>query len=362
MIFLVVLIHTSIVYESTGSGAFFWIVDDYATNQLADILLIILDIFIMATIFFISGYLTPLSLKSKNSWQYIKTKFKRLIVPWGIAVLTLLPLYKFIYLYSRNIPQETWTNYFHFNNSIFSQNWLWFLPVLFMFDLFYLGFSKLNIRMPKFSLKWSIAVAFVLGLIYSFTMDILNMQGWTKTIFLDFQNERLLIYFMIFLLGGLCYDLKVFESQSQNKKLYITLLCTVWIPVGLYHYFYTQASMNTGIYVFSEMIDAFMLWVNFHIALLSLLYLMIYSFKYFLDKQGKLLKELSNNSYNVYIIHVVVMGLIAIPMLNMAIPSLLKFLILTVFTFALSNVLVHYYRVVKGTWHSTLGARFQKGN
>ena len=56
LIFLVVLVHAGWVYESSGIGAFFWIVDDPSTNNLSGILNLIMDIFIMPTMFFISGY------------------------------------------------------------------------------------------------------------------------------------------------------------------------------------------------------------------------------------------------------------------------------------------------------------------
>ena len=163
MIFLVVIVHSGLVYEKGGFSAFIWIVYDPATNNLAGNLRIILDILIMSTIFLISGYLTPISLKSKNSWAFIKTKFKRLTIPWLIAVLTLMPLYKFIFLYSRNLPQQHWTTYFHWSNDIWSQNWLWFLPLLFLFDILYLLLSRVKIKLPDISLKKAIGAVFVIG-------------------------------------------------------------------------------------------------------------------------------------------------------------------------------------------------------
>lgn len=131
MIFLVVLYHAGGVYESSGIWASFWLVDDPSTNNLAGILNLIIDICVMPTIFFISGFFTPFSLKNRNGLEFLKSRIKRLIVPWIIAVLTLIPLYKIIFLYSRNLPQESWSSYFHWSNGIWSQNWLWFLPVLF---------------------------------------------------------------------------------------------------------------------------------------------------------------------------------------------------------------------------------------
>ena len=165
MIFLVVVYHAGGVYESSGIWASFWLVDDPSTNNLAGILNIIIDIIVMPTVFFISGFFAPLSIKNKKGWAFIKSRFKRLIIPWMIAVLTLIPLYKTIFLYSRNLSQESWTTYFHWSNGIWSQNWLWFLPVLFLFDIVYLLISRSNINLPAITLQKADFAIFLIGLI-----------------------------------------------------------------------------------------------------------------------------------------------------------------------------------------------------
>jgi len=344
MIFLVVLYHAGGVYESSGIWASFWLVDDPSTNNLAGILNLIIDIFVMPTIFFISGFFTPLSLQNKNGWAFLKSRSKRLIVPWIIASLTLIPLYKIIFLYSRNWPQVSWTTYFHWSNGIWSQNWLWFLPVLFLFNILYLLFSRAKLNIKNITLKKAVFAIFLMGFIYSFCMSIFKFQGWTKTIFIDFQNERLLIYFLIFLLGSLCYKLKIFESDVTSKKLYIVINCTAWIPINLYILVLINFFIRPGSFIFSEIIDRFLLWLGFHLSLLCLLYLMVTTFRYYLNKQGKILKALNENSYNVYIIHVIVIGCIALIMLNKTIPSLLKYLTLAVSTWVISNLIVYFYR------------------
>ena len=346
LIFLVIFLHAGLVYEKSGFPASWWIVFDPSTSDLPGLLVFIMDIFIMSTIFFISGFFTPLSLRNKAGWAFLKSKFKRLLIPWIIAVLTLMPLYKIMFLYSRNLPQESWTTYFHFSNGIFSQSWLWFLPVLFLFDILYLFFSRVNINIPNITLKKAVFSIFLIGVFYSFCMDIFKGQGWTKTILIDFQNERLLIYFMVFLLGSLCYKLKIFESKPTSKKLYIALNSTVWIPIILYLVFFIYPFIKPGNYIFSENVDTLLIWFNFHLSLLSMLYILINTFRYYFNKQGKIRKELNTNSYNVYIIHLIVMGGIALTMLYTAIPSLLKFLILTVSTYGVSNLIVYFYREV----------------
>lgn len=160
MIFLVVLLHCGLVYENTAFSAMFWIAWDPATNGLAGILRVFLDIFVMAVIFFISGYLAPQSFRSKSTFGFIKTKFKRLMVPWLLAVLILIPVYKFIFLYSRNLPQQEWNTYFHWSNEVWSQNWLWFLPVLFLFDLIFVVVKKSNLNIKKLNFRRAVMIFF----------------------------------------------------------------------------------------------------------------------------------------------------------------------------------------------------------
>jgi peptidoglycan/LPS O-acetylase OafA/YrhL len=343
MIFFVVLLHAAIVYERNSMGALWWIICDPSASDLPGILFIILNIFVIATIFFISGFLVPLSLKNKTAWAFTKSKFKRLIIPWIVAVLTLIPLYKMIFLYSRDLPWESWTTYFHWN-SLWSQNWLWFLPVLFLFDVLYLFISRVNINTAHITFKRGVWTVFLVCLLYSFLMDYFNLHGWTKTVLIDFQNERILIYLMVFLLGALCYKFKVLESEPKNKKLDIILHSTGWIPINLYIFLLIYSLVKPGDYLVSEIADTLMLRLNFVLSLAYLLYVIITIFRKHLNKQSRIMPELNKNSYGVYIIHVIVMGGIALTMLNTAIPSLLKFLLLTVSTFAISNLVVSCYR------------------
>jgi fucose 4-O-acetylase-like acetyltransferase len=345
MIFLVILLHAALVYEKNGIGAAWWIISEPSSSDLPGILFLILNIFVIATIFFISGFFAPLSLKNKKGWAFLKSKFKRLMVPWIIAVLTLIPLYKMIFLYSRNLPQESWTTYFHWS-AIWSQNWLWFLPVLFLFDILYLCFSRVHMNISHITMKRAVFVIFLMSFLYSFCMDFFDLHGWTKTILIDFQNERIFIYFMIFLLGSLCYKLKIFESELKNKKLDIILHSTGWIPINLYIFLLIYSLLKPGSYLISEIADTLILRLNFILSLAYLLYVMITTFRKYLNKQGKVSQELNKNSYGVYIIHVIVMGGIALIMLNIAIPSLLKYLILTISTYVASNLIMYSYRKV----------------
>ena len=343
-VFLVVLLHAGLVYESSGLTAFFWIVDDPATNDLSGIVNLVLDIFVMSAIFFVAGFFTPPSLARKTPWAFLRSKFKRLYVPWIIAVLTLIPLYKVIFLYSRGLPQEHWTTYFHWTNGIWNQNWLWFLPVLFLFDVLYVLLSRINIDVSSMTVGSAVGATFALGFLYTLSIDLLGLQGWTKTFLFDFQNERIFIYFMIFLVGALCYRLRTFETAPTNKRLYVVLSCTVWIPICLYLLLVIYPLIQPGAHLFSVTLDRLLFHFSFMVSLLSLLYLTISTFRYYLNGQGTLSRELSRNSYSVYIIHTVVLGGIALVLMSVAIPSLMKHVSLAVLTYSVSSLLVYVYR------------------
>lgn len=341
MIFFVIVLHASVVYDKYAIGTGWWIVVDPSKSDVPGILNLIIDIFVMPTIFFIAGIVTPLSLKYKTRWAFLKSKFIHLIVPWLIAVLTLIPVYKMIFLYARHLPQEHWTTYFHWN-TIWNQNWLWFLPVLFVFDILYMLFSKVNTA--SMTLKSAIWIVVLLSVAYSFCMDFFGFQGWTKTMLIDFQNERVAIYFLVFLLGAFCSTHNVFKSAGTSKKLNTLIHSTGWLPINLYLFLLIYSLAKPGDYLISEMIDTFLLRLNFVLSIAYTLYAMVTTFRTYLNTQGTLWNALNRNSYGVYIIHTVVMGGIAVTMLNTGIPSLIKYLFVIVSTFAVSNMIVYGYR------------------
>ncbi len=347
IIFLVILYHAGGVYEATGFWASFWIVDDPATSDVPGLIGLVTDIFVMSTLFFISGYLAPPSLRKREAWGFIKRKLSRLIVPWAVAVLTLIPLYKVIFLYSRNLPQEHWTTYFHFSNgNISGQSWLWFLPLLLVFNLLYLLFSKANIRLPNISLKTAVFGIFLIGFVYSFGMDIFNLRGWTLTPFLDFQHEMVLIYFMFFGLGVLSFRLKIFDTEPESKWLYTAVSALSWIPIFVYIAFLLFPFFSPGNFIVSQTVDRAVIWFCFQLSLFSMVYVMIETFRRYFDKTGTIWHELNQNSYYVYIIHVIVLGVIAMFLLDTAMAAAWKYVTLTVSTFIVSNIIISlYYRV-----------------
>ncbi|HKK11583.1 MAG TPA: acyltransferase family protein [Flavobacteriaceae bacterium] len=360
LIFLVVLLHSGLVYEHVLQNT--WIVVDPVKSNNIGLIRMYLDLFVMFTIFFISGYFVRYSANSKTAWNFVKSKFKRIMVPWIIAVLTLIPAYKAIFLYSRGLPQEEWFSYFHFferagsdlsfyaNNP--AQNWLWFLPVLFLFQLVYLALNKMHWSSLNISLKTAVLLTFGPGVLSSVLISFNGLTGWTDTIILHFQNERLFVYFMAFLLGSLCNKLKVFESSKKNINLYIIANVVLTISLGIFtavalNLFFNIITPDRNYFFVSASIDRIMYYTTAIASMLSFLYVLIHAFRFNFNTINPLMRQLNKSSYSVYIIHVIVLGVIATAMLPLSIPSFIKYLILATTTFAVSNLIVYSYQKVK---------------
>lgn len=366
LIFLVVVLHSGLVYESVLQNN--WIVIDPVKNESIGLIRMYLDLFVMFMIFFISGYFARFSVQSKSAFEFVKSKFNRILLPWIVAVFILIPAYKIIFLFSRGLPQEEWFTYFHLYEragsdlSFFAnnpaQNWLWFLPVLFMFQVIYLALSRTNLLSIKISLKTGVILVFIIGVIYSMIISMAGLRGWVDTPLLHFQNERILIYFMSFLLGTLCNKLNIFGSTVKNKKQYIvsnvvlTISMTVFTIVAL-NLFYNIIDPNRNYYFVSEWIDKLAYYIFALSLMLSFLDIFVYVFRWSFNKSNSIMKELNNNSYSVYIIHVIVMGVFALILMKISIPAFLKFFILTLLTFTVSNSIVFAYRRVFQKFAST---------
>ena len=313
LIFFVILLHVGLNYAK-GMDTF-WIIDDPDKKEFLSLINIYIDLFVMVIMFYISGYFIPRSLANKSSLEFIKSKFKRIMIPWLIAVLTLIPAYKYIYLLGRGLPQEAWYTYFHFfsregsNLYLFSNNptqsWLWFLPVLFILQMIYLILDRTGLLKIKISLTTASIITILLSITYGMIISLNELTGWTHTFMLDFQRERVMIYLTVFLLGSLTYKLGIFNSDKKNKKWYI--IANVGLAVGLSAYtafalnmFFNMITPGREYYFISAFADRLVYYTTSVMSMMSFLYIFVHVFRFNFNKANKLMQNLNKNSYAVY--------------------------------------------------------------
>jgi len=363
LIFTVVLYHAAIVYQPGWEDI--WLVSDAQKSNSIGLIGLYVDLFCMFLMFFISGYFIPQSIINKSPWTFIKSKINRIMIPWLMAVVTLIPAYKALFLYSRGLPHEEWYSYFHIFQRAGSdlefwandptQHWLWFLPVLFLFQILYLGLSKTKLFSINMSLKSAISLIFIIGLAYSLFISFSHLRGWYFSPILDFQKERILIYFMVFLLGSLCYKLNIFNTDTRSKKYLIIANVVLTLGITAFTIFAMNLFFNIvyperNHFIVSRVFDVTTYYVSLLLSMLSFLYVLLDLFKFSINKNNRFWKFLNPNSYQVYIIHMIVVGVIALPLTYITMPIYIKFPILVIVSYIVSNLLVHTYRTVKMKW------------
>ena len=78
MVILVLVFHSGASY---GSIVALWPYHDPNPTEVVDLLLMILDVFMMSILFFIAGYFALPSLQKKGGRRFLEGKFKRLGIP-----------------------------------------------------------------------------------------------------------------------------------------------------------------------------------------------------------------------------------------------------------------------------------------
>jgi peptidoglycan/LPS O-acetylase OafA/YrhL len=282
------------------------------------------------------------------------------MLPWLIAVLTLIPLYKIIFLYSRGLPQEEWYSYFHvyqrtgtdlvfFANNP-AQNWLWFLPVLFLFQLLYYLLAKSKIFSFTLSLRSAILLTFILSVLYCLTITALHSRGWYHSALLHFKKERLLVYFLGFLLGSQFYSQAVFDYKTNKRSIILNgllLLGSLVIYTLIFLNFrYNLEHPGDLNYLFDKKTDTVLFYCSLIISMIGITTFFFLFFKKWFNIRNRILDELNRNSYPLYIIHVIVLGIIAIFFLEIKTTAMVKYILLIILTFVASNLIITGYRQI----------------
>jgi fucose 4-O-acetylase-like acetyltransferase len=368
MIILVIVLHAGIFYAPVLENV--WLVTDPQKIDSLGLMVMYLNLFIMFILFFISGYFLPSSIKNRGTVTFIISKFKRLIIPWILAVFTLIPAYKAIFLYSRGLPSQEWYSYFHIftrpegDMASFADNpsmsWLWFLPLLFVFQLVYFMLQRSVLKKIKISFGTGTALTLILGIAYSVFISEMGLAGWFSSPVIMFQNERLLVYFMIFLLGTLANRINIFEKGFVSRPLtyisyiLIVLSVAVYTPIAI-NFLMNLIEPGRDHFFIAPLADNIAFYTSQYTAMMSILYVLLRSFYMKLNKPRKILMEMAGNSYYVYIIHMVIAGGFALLLLNISIHPFIKFTILVLLTILFSNVVVSAYnRTIKTILYTRL--------
>lgn len=367
MVLLVVVLHSACGYSNYTT---WWTVND--TNSIFfDYLLLILDIFLMPTLFFISGYFALPSLQQKGKWLFIKSKMKRLGIPWLLGVVLLAPIINYIYLYSRGNSLKLWSLWSIFVNNLkgalsfhtgfitsslqFNHKYFWFISLLlFFFIVFAFLHDGKNRRLPglfsstqpkapgvksilRVLFLVSVLTALITFFIYGIFHETPNKDPWIIIGgLIQFQASRIVLYISCFSVGIYAFSKKWFINGKKPGHFIFWIILSIGL---MYFQVKGLALLRTN---FS--IGLALSWVLMRTFLVFTVLLALISFgiKYW-NSPSKINRQLAANSYNIYLLHmffVVVVQLLLLEWLSISI--FIKFGIVTLSTIILNYLASQY--------------------
>jgi glucans biosynthesis protein C len=221
MVLLVLVYHSVAAYATVAPH---WVIHDTSFFA-ADIIRELFDVFMMPMLFFVAGYFTVPSLEKKGVWKFLMDKFRRLLIPWALAVLVVLPLA----LYDQPVKpvRPFWNYWLHTFFNIFDtrlnfpqygphyQNVYWFISLLFTFFAVFALFHAVTLwwhratvpKVIKVTHGNSVLIPLVLfGVLtsagYFISLLLLPDASWFRLgMFLEFQVPRLVLFVGYFVFG-----------------------------------------------------------------------------------------------------------------------------------------------------------------
>ena len=324
MVVLVLVYHSVAAYAIVAPH---WAIHDTNTFA-ADIIRELFDVFMMPVLFFAAGYFALPSLEKKGVWEFLKDKVQRLLVPWALAALIILPLA----LYDQPVKPirpfwKYWLNYLssfevrlRFTQApvgITTQAIYWFISLLFAFFLLFALIYALARRwrggatLPagrKMTTSNSVLVTLVVfGLLTSIAYFVLLLvvpdSSWfTLYMFLEFQVTRLVPFAAYFAFGVYAQSRGWFADGKPLGSLTLwgaisAVLAVAYLVFGQPMFADTAgtATLSVGYLAVFAFLRSFLL--------LSLLVVFASFGVRYWNRASGLNRQLATASYNIYLVH-----------------------------------------------------------
>jgi glucan biosynthesis protein C len=351
---LVVLFHLMITYAGTGSWYYTEGREDFITGALGAWFLTVNQAYFMGLFLLISAYFVPGSYDRKGAGRFLKDRLIRLGVPLGLYSWIIRPL--LAYLDPVRFPDGRppfWSfitgNYLK-NEAVVGAGPLWFIETLLIFSFLYVLWQLLARPRPaepalesRFPSSGSIALFALLLGVAGFLVRLWLPMGW-NFVPLNLQFPFFVQYVALFVVGLIAYRRNwLLGLPDSTGRLWLgvaVLVIFLFWPLVL-----GGGALDQGLDPFCGgwhwQALAYALWESF--LCLGMCIGLIYAFRRYANRQGRLASFLSRNAYTAYLIHEVVIIAIAYAARDVPLYPLLKFalavLVAVPLTFGLSSLI-----------------------
>ena len=283
----------------------------------------------MPILFFLAGASTRFSLDSRSGKRYILERMKRLLIPFILGMLILVPPQGYFARVSRGKPVgnyfQQWKYFWTTVSNIpydggLGPAHLWFILYLFIISivgLFIIRSFKTD-GMKTFLLKLKDKLTSKYSLV--FTVLIFFIADMTP---LAIAQKNILIFLIVFLMGYIVYgDNNYLDYMDRNKRksLIIALIFFVFYTGVILYYYNLDKNMTIALKVLLSI-------MRNGIMITTIVAIIGFGRKY-LNRGGKVLDYLNKACFPVYILHQTIIVIVAYYLLNYTLPIYVSILII----------------------------------
>ncbi len=350
---LVILHHTLIIYA--GSGSFLYVEgrQDTITRVVGGWFCAVDQAYFMSLFLLISAYFIPGSYDRKGAGRFVKDRLIRLGIPLIIYSWIISPLtWVVITGVTQGQIRAWWTYLPGVSDAVIGAGPLWFVEVLLIFTLTYALWRKFfrpdapvlpvdtNSRFPGNAVIVVFALLTGAG---AFLVRLVFPVDWNFSL-LNLQLPHFVLYIALFIVGLIAYRRNWLLGLPDSKgKLWLgisTALILLFVPFALIGGALESDLPFKGGLTWQAM--AYAQWEAF--LCLGLCLGLIYLFRRYLNRQGRLAKFLSPNAYTAYIIHAPIITFTALALRNVDLYPLLKFGLVALIGVSLSFIVGNLIR------------------
>ena len=334
-----IVLHSIIVYKIIPEPN--WPHDPQMNLYFLDWLYAYIHIFRMPIFFLVAGFFARLVIMRSGLTYFIKQRFKRIVVPFILGVilivpLTLLPFHFYENYYVQHQPLETaWRTSLLQMFKVNGLAHLWFLYYLTFFYTFSLIARYILIKLKiNFGEKWQhtvvnisllkLLIAAIILFIILFSYQVSELPVYTGIR----PNVLYLLYYGFFYACGWLIQINMKSITSLNKNSWPLFILGTAISVIK---FWKENSFDPAIDFSLTAIQTISL-----VAGITGLFM-----KYF-HAENKIWRYFSDAAYWVYLIHLCIVSSLQVALLNSPIAPWLRLPIVLIVTFSLSLLSYHF--------------------
>jgi glucan biosynthesis protein C len=342
---LVILHHLMVIYAGTGDFAYMEGRQDVVTNSLGGWFCAVNQAYFMGLFLLIGAYFVPSSYDRKGAGRFVKDRLIRLGIPLALYSWVINPLFWYAFSFQK-IGMPFWRffpgEYFS-GGGLIGQGPLWFVETLLIFTLLYALWRLVARSRPPeparetdFPGNGTIALfALLLGVAgflvrQFFLIDKYNFRP------LNLQFAFFAQYIALFVVGLIaCRRNWLLRLPDGVGRLWLRLavaLILLWAPLMLVGGALTSFDPYRGGWHWQAFV--FALWES--CLCVSMCIGLIYAFRRYLNRRGKIAGFLVPNAYTAYLIHALILVALALAVRDITLYPLLKWALVALVAVPLS--------------------------